>query len=563
MLHSFRIIPDRGSWYEAQFDTSDLLYVYLDRKKRRRKFLTTTFFRALSFLDAEGKGKESQKEALTRGTDEEILKLFYDIEEMTVKEADKRDDLASKVLVEDVVDADKNLVVARAFEPLSKAVAKQINELGINKVKVVDTAADEGIVIKCMKKDPAKNEEEALKDIYRRLRPGDPPTAANAKAVVKRFVFDAKRYDLGRVGRYKINQKLGIKGGDSRILTKADLVAATKYLLRLKKGEGSLDDIDHLGSRRVRTVGELLANQCRVGLARTERLVKERMTLFDQGIDTMTPQKLINPKALSAVIRDFFGRSQLSQFMDQINPLAELTHKRRLSALGPGGLSRDRAGFEVRDVHPSHYGRICPIETPEGPNIGLISSMSTYARINDFGFIETPYRKVENGRVTEKIDFLTGDREENFLVAQANTPIDGRGHFSGEKVSVRYRGDFLEVEPSKVHYMDVSPKQLVSVAAGLIPFLEHDDANRALMGSNMQRQGVPLIVSEMPLAGTGLEEKVARDSHAVVLAIDSGKVASVSADQIVVTKDGHLPESKKKLKSDSEAGTKLYGLRKL
>src|SRR5437667_991798 len=391
ILHSFRIIPDRGSWYEAQFDTSDLLYVYLDRKKRRRKFLTTTFFRALSFLEAETKGKDSQEK--NRGTDEEILKLFYEVEEFTVKEAEKRDDLANKVLIEDAIDPDKGLVIARAFEPLSKAVVKQIAELGINKIKVVDTTLDDGIVIKCMKKDPAKNEEEALKHIYRRLRPGDPPTAANARALIKRLFFDSKRYDLGRVGRYKINQKLSNKSDtDSRILTKEDLVAATKYLLRLKKGEGSLDDIDHLGSRRIRTVGELLASQCRVGLARTERLVKERMTLFDQGLESMTPQKLINPKALSAVIRDFFGRSQLSQFMDQINPLAELTHKRRLSALGPGGLSRDRAGFEVRDVHPSHYGRICPVETPEGPNIGLIASLATFARINPFGFLETPYR---------------------------------------------------------------------------------------------------------------------------------------------------------------------------
>src|SRR3954466_5259266 len=290
MLHSFRIIPDRGSWYEAQFDTSDLLYVYLDRKKRRRKFLTTTFFRALSNIDKSDKDKSSEK---GKGTDEEILKLFYDIEEMTVKEAEKLDDLPNKVLIEDAMDQDKGLVVARAFEPLSKAVVKQIAELGVNKIKVVDTTADEGIVIKCMKKDPAKNEEEALKDIYRRLRPGDPPTAANARALIKRLFFDPKRYDLGRVGRYKINQKLGLKeGGDSRILTKEDLVAATKYLLRLKKGEGSLDDIDHLGSRRVRTVGELLANQCRVGLARTERLVKERMTLFDQGVEAMSPQKL-------------------------------------------------------------------------------------------------------------------------------------------------------------------------------------------------------------------------------------------------------------------------------
>src|SRR5213593_1913083 len=550
-LHSFRIIPDRGSWYEAQFDTSDLLYVYLDRKKRRRKFLTTTFFRSLTFLDGKG-----------QGSDADILKMFYEIEDLSIREAEKLEDIQNKVLIEDAIDPDKNIVVARAFEPLSKAVVKQIAELGVHKIKVVDTTIDDGIVIKCMKKDPTKNEEEALKDIYRRLRPGDPPTAANARALIKRLFFDPKRYDLGRVGRYKINQKLGIKGGDSRILTKADLVAATKYLLRLKKGEGSLDDIDHLGSRRVRTVGELLANQCRVGLARTERLVKERMTLFDQGVESMSPQKLINPKALSAVIRDFFGRSQLSQFMDQINPLAELTHKRRLSALGPGGLSRDRAGFEVRDVHPSHYGRICPIETPEGPNIGLISSMSTFARINEFGFIETPYRKVTNGRVTDEIDYLTGDKEENYLVAQANAPTDGRAHFTGEKVSVRYRGDFLEVDPSKVHYMDVSPKQLVSVAAGLIPFFEHDDENRALMGSNMQRQGVTLIVSETPLVGTGLEEKVARDSHAVVLAADSGKVASVTANQIVVTKDGHLPESKKKLKTDTEAGIHVYELRK-
>src|SRR5436190_2883753 len=459
-LHSFRIIPHRGSWYEAQFDTSDLLYVYLDRKKRRRKFLTTTFCRALSFLDhPETKSKEADT---TKGTDEEVLKLFYDIEDLSVKEADKLEDIQNKVLVEDAVDADKNIVVARAFEPLSKAVVKQIAELGINKIRVVDTTVDDGIVIKCLKKDPTKNQDEALKDIYRRLRPGDPPTAANAKALIKRLFFDPKRYDLGRVGRYKINQKLGLKDNDSRNLTKEDLVAATKYLLRLKKGEGSLDDIDHLGSRRVRTVGELLANQCRVGLARTERLVKERMTLFDQGVETMSPQKLINPKALSAVIRDFFGRSQLSQFMDQINPLAELTHKRRLSALGPGGLSRDRAGFEVRDVHPSHYGRICPVETPEGPNIGLIASLATW----------------------------------------------------------------------------------------LIPFLEHDDANRALMGSNMQRQAVPLLVTEAPLVATGLEERVARDSRAVIVAEEAGKVASVTGSQIIITDDGKLPDTKKRIKHD-------------
>jgi DNA-directed RNA polymerase subunit beta len=559
-LHSFRIIPDRGSWYEAQFDTSDLLYVYLDRKKRRRKFLTTTLFRALAFLENDGKGKDNQDK--NRGTDEEILKLFYEVEEFSVKEAEKREDLPNKVLIEDAVDQEKGLVVARAFEPLSKAVVKQIAELGVSKIKVVDTTLDDGIIIKCMKKDPAKTEEEALKDIYRRLRPGDPPTAANARALIKRLFFDPKRYDLGRVGRYKINQKLGIKGGDSRILTKADLVAATKYLLRLKKGEGTLDDIDHLGSRRVRTVGELLANQCRVGLARTERLVKERMTLFDQGVESMSPQKLINPKALSAVIRDFFGRSQLSQFMDQINPLAELTHKRRLSALGPGGLSRDRAGFEVRDVHPSHYGRICPVETPEGPNIGLIASLATFARINDFGFLETPYRKAENGRVTERLDYLTADREEAFVIAQANSPIDDKGKFTTDRVVCRGKGDFIDVEPARVDYMDVSPKQLVSVAASLIPFLEHDDANRALMGSNMQRQAVPLLVTEAPLVATGLEERVARDSRAVIVADEAGKVASVTGNQIIITENGKLPEGKKKIKHDPEKGVYVYQVRK-
>lgn len=545
-LFSFRIIPDRGSWYEAQFDTSDMLYVYLDRKKRRRKFLTTTFFRALGY-----------------SSDADILSLFYEVREVAIKEAEKLDDINNYVLVDDAMDEDKGIVVARAFEPLSKAVIRQIFELGITKVRIVDTSVDDGIIIKCLKKDPTKNEEEALKDIYRRLRPGDPPTAANARALIKRLFFDPKRYDLGRVGRYKINQKLNTEeAGDGRVLSKEDLVAATRYLLKLKKGGGTLDDIDHLGSRRVRTVGELLANQCRVGLARTERLVKERMTLFDQNADTMKPQKLINPKALSAVVRDFFGRSQLSQFMDQINPLAELTHKRRLSALGPGGLSRDRAGFEVRDVHPSHYGRICPIETPEGPNIGLIASLATYARVNDFGFIETPYRKAVKGRVTEQLDYLTGDREEGYVIAQANAVIDAQGKFVSDRVPCRCKGDFIDAAPDEVDYMDVSPKQLVSVAAGLIPFLEHDDANRALMGSNMQRQGVPLLVTEAPLVATGLEERVARDSRAVIVAEDAGIVASVNGCQIIITKDGKLPEGKRRLKHSPEDGIWIYPVRK-
>jgi DNA-directed RNA polymerase subunit beta len=543
VLYSFRIIPDRGSWLEVQFDTNDLLYIYLDRRKRRRKFLATTFLRSIGFSG-----------------DGDIIKLFYNIEKLNLTKEVEEDELNTRVLIQDVRDGE--ITLARAFEPLTKATIQQILTLGITEVSVVDTK-DDDTIIKSIKKDPAHDEEEALKDIYRRLRPGDPPTVANARGLLKRLFFDPKKYDLGRVGRYKINQKLGIEVDlAERTLTKEDFIGAMKYLITLRKGEGILDDIDHLGSRRVRTVGELLANQCRVGLARTERLVKERMTLFDVNIDGMTPQKLINPKALSAVIRDFFGRSQLSQFMDQTNPLAELTHKRRLSALGPGGLSRDRAGFEVRDVHPSHYGRICPIETPEGPNIGLISSMSTFARINEFGFIETPYRRVESGRVSAQIDYLTADREENYLVAQANAPIDEEGNFTDEKVSCRYRGDFLEVDPSKIHYMDISPKQLVSVAAGLIPFLEHDDANRALMGSNMQRQGVPLIRSEAPLVGTGLEGKVARDSKAVIVAEAEGVVASVTAEQIIITKEGKPPELRKKLVSRPDEGLHVYELRK-
>src|ERR1700747_425723 len=543
VLYSFRIIPDRGSWIEVQFDTADLLYIYLDRRKRRRKFLATTFLRALGY-----------------GSDEDVIKLFYNIENLKLSEKLDEEKLATKGLTAEVRDGE--VTVARAFEPLTLATVRQIMGLGIKEVKIIDISNDD-TVVKALRKDPAHDQEEALKDIYRRLRPGDPPTVANARALLKRLFFDPKKYDLGRVGRYKINQKLGINVDPTeRILTDKDFIAAIKYLINLRRGEGTLDDIDHLGSRRVRTVGELLANQCRVGLARTERLVKERMTLFDVNIDGMTPQKLINPKALSAVIRDFFGRSQLSQFMDQTNPLAELTHKRRLSALGPGGLSRDRAGFEVRDVHPSHYGRICPIETPEGPNIGLISSMSTFARINEFGFIETPYRRVQDGRVSDQIDYLTADREEAFVIAQANSPISDSGKFSQEKVVCRGKGDFLEVDPGKIHYMDISPKQLVSVAAGLIPFLEHDDANRALMGSNMQRQGVPLIRSESPLVGTGLEGKVARDSKAVIVAEAEGVVSSVTAEQIVITKDGKSPEPKKKLISRPDEGLHVYELRK-
>jgi DNA-directed RNA polymerase subunit beta len=561
LLHSFRIIPDRGSWLEVQFDTNDLLHVYLDRRRRRRKFLATTFLRVLGYP-----------------TDRDIVSHFYSPEKLPLGETMDEAELGHKVPFEDIRDGE--MVVAKAYEPLTIGIVRQLLALGHKSVEVIDGREDE-ILLKSLRKDPAKDEESALKDIYRKLRPGDPPTTSNARALLKRLFFDPKKYDLTRVGRYKINQKLGINvSADQRIMVPEDFLAAVQYILKLKKGDGVIDDIDHLGSRRVRAVGELLANQCRIGLARTERLVKERMTLFDVNIEGMTPQKLINPKALSAVVRDFFGRSQLSQFMDQTNPLAELTHKRRLSALGPGGLNRDRAGFEVRDVHPSHYGRICPIETPEGPNIGLINSMCTYARINEFGFIETPYRRVVNGKVTNEIEYLTADQEEqkhhpdghkeDIYIAQANNPIDKKGNFLTERVTAREKGgEFKEVLPAEVHYMDVSPKQLVSVAAGLIPFLEHDDANRALMGSNMQRQGVPLLVSEAPLVGTGLEGKAARDSRAVIVAEADGIVAAATAEIIITTPDGSMPVSDEKFLSDPDSikthldkGIMVYPLRK-
>ncbi len=528
LLHSFRIIPDRGSWVEVQFDTSDLLNIYLDRKKRRRKFLATTFLRALGY-----------------GTDDELLGLFYKFEKLDVARP-KPEQLENRVVKADVVDADSQTILVKKFEPVTKDLLKQLQAADISALEVVDVSWDEGLLLKSVRKDVAASADDALKDIYHKLRPGDPPTTSNARQLLKRIFFDPRRYDLGRVGRYKIQQKLGLDPkNESRVLEKEDFVAAVRYLINLRRGEGTIDDIDHLGSRRIRTVGELVENQCRVGLARTERLVRERMTVFDQQAEKLTPQKLINPKALAAVIRDFFGRSQLSQFMDQTNPLAELTHKRRLSALGPGGLSRERAGFEVRDVHSSHYGRICPIETPEGPNIGLISSLSMYARVNEFGFIETPYRRVVNGKVSATvIDYLTADQEENYVIAQANAPLNADGSFAKDTVAGRYRGEFLEVEVGRVNYMDVSPKQVVSVAAGLIPFLEHDDANRALMGANMQRQAVPLLRTESPYVATGVESRVARDSRVMTIAREAGKVAYVSADKVVVSRDGVAPTKK-------------------
>ena len=544
-LFSIRVIPDRGSWIEIQFDTSDLMWVYMDRRRRRRKFLATTFLRALGF-----------------STDEQILELFYSFKEFALGAAEqlKEKELEFMVFRDDVIDVDSQAVLARRYEPITQAVLAQMTAAGFNKVGAVDTTWDEGTLLKTLQADQTHSEEDALKDIYHRLRPGDPATASNAKQLLRRLFFDPRRYDLGRVGRYKINQKLdltGKVGDDLRVLDTVDVVEAIRHLLEIRRGRRAVDDIDHLGSRRVRTAGELLENQCRVGLARTERLIRERMTLFDPATGVLAPQRLVNSKSLSAVVQDFFGRSQLSQFMDQTNPLSGLAHKRRLSALGPGGLSRERAGFEVRDVHSSHYGRICPIETPEGPNIGLISSLGIYARVNDFGFIESPYRRVTDGLVTDQVDYLTADQEERYVIAQANAPLAEAGNFVNETVSVRYMAEFLEVPRDRVQYMDVSPMQVVSIAAGLIPFLEHDDANRALMGANMMRQAVPLLVTERPFVATGLESRAARDSRVTVTAEGGGKVAYVSAEEVVITDDGVLPPGRSKKK-----GVQRYPLQK-
>ena len=540
ILHSFRIIPDHGSWIEAQFDTSDLIYIYLDRKRRRRKFLASTFLRALG-----------------HATDEEILGLYYKFNSFSLsKKTFAEEDLGNLVLSDDIIDADSESVIGRRYDNLTVDMIQRMKMAGYKKVGVVNVSWDQGVFLKSVQADTTRTVDEALKDLYQKLRPGDPPTTASARQMIKRLFFDEARFNLSRVGRYKIQQKLGIKSASLTLETE-DVVEAVRYLLMVRMGTGTLDDIDHLGSRRIRTVGELLEGQCRVGLARIQRLVKERMTIFDTTVDNLSSQKLINPKALSAVIKDFFGRSQLSQFMDQTNPLSELTHKRRLSALGPGGLNRDRAGFEVRDVHSSHYGRICPIETPEGPNIGLISSLSTFAKVNEYGFIVTPYLKVAKGKVSKHLDWLTADEEERYVIAQANAELDSKSCFVNERVMVRVLGDFREVAPEEVQYMDVSPKQVVSIAAGLIPFLEHDDANRALMGSNMQRQAVPLMKAERPFVGTGIEGRLARDSRVLIIASTGGQVAYTSADCIVVSKDGTMPTKKT---PDSEAQT--YDLRK-
>ncbi|MFW6206399.1 MAG: DNA-directed RNA polymerase subunit beta, partial [Gemmatimonadota bacterium] len=529
-LNSSRIIPFRGSWVEFTLDIRDVCHVHIDKKK---KFPVTALLRALGY-----------------GTDEEIYQIFFDVGEVELSDEDKGGDplLLGKVLAEDIVDEESGEVVAEKCTEIDEDVYGRLERAERKKVKVYVSTADEArgetpVVKATIAKDPTSSEEEALHSIYSLLRPGEAPNLKTAREALDRVFFDPKRYDLGRVGRYKINQRLKVDVDPNRtVLTKEDFVAILRYLFHLGEGRGFVDDIDHLGNRRVRTVGELVANQFSVGLSRMARLVKERMSI-NTDPDKINIDDLVNARTVSAVIQAFFGSSQLSQFMDQTNPLAEMTHKRRMSALGPGGLTRERAGFEVRDVHYTHYGRMCPIETPEGPNIGLITSLTTHARVNDLGFIETPYRKVVKGKVTDEIEWLTANEEEEVRIAQANAPLEDSGNFENEYILCRERGDFPLLEAEEIDYMDVAPDQMVSVASALIPFLEHDDANRALMGSNMQRQGVPLLFTDAPLVGTGLEEKVARDSGAVITARRAGEVVHVTADEIVVDTGAVKPGS--------------------
>src|SRR5690349_5910047 len=587
-LFSARIIPFRGSWVEFTIDIHDVIYVHNDKKK---KFPATALLRAFGYgtnaeilklfyatkeLDITGRleGRAQKREVL--GTlladqvpdpenkkgeplgkvgDELTLEKFNTFRRAGIAKVrvfagytsfDLRDESQpttisherewKPVLAIDVADPETGEVLAEAGRELSDTMKKKLLKANVTQVQVLlpPGRSESPLIKNTLLKDPTHSEAEALEQIYTLLRPGEAPNLETARQALERLFFHPKRYDLGRVGRYKINQRLKVNmPPDHTVLTEEDFIAIIRYLIELREGRGYTDDIDHLGNRRVRSVGELIANQFSVGLSRMARLIKERMSINNDP-ERITLDDLVNARTVSAVIQAFFGSSQLSQFMDQTNPLAELTHKRRLSALGPGGLTRERAGFEVRDVHYSQYGRMCPIETPEGPNIGLITSLATYARVNDLGFIETPYRVVKNGRVTGEIAWLDANREEDAIIAQANAPLNDDGTFAEELVLARAQGDVPLTPPDRIDYMDVAPEQLVSIAAALIPFLEHDDANRALMGSNMQRQSVPLLFPQAPLVGTGLEEKVARDSGAVVIARRTGTVTRVTADEIIV-----------------------------
>ncbi len=534
-LYSARVIPFRGSWMEFSTDIRNVLWAYIDRKK---KVPVTTLLRALGV-----------------SSDDEIIRLFDLADTVEIGSEEEFEEhidreLATSVTIErkiEIIDEDTGEVVEEEIErevllPAEHTLEEEdwevLDEHNVGRIYLVreERAEDEddmSTLVDTLKKDSTHNEEEALREIYRQLRGSEAPDLESARNALERLFFSDKRYDLGDVGRHRINSRLRIDvDPDTTVLTRDDVVGIVRELIKLKNGNSPADDIDHLSNRRVKTVGEQLGSQFSLGLARMSRTIKERMNLRDA--DKFTPQDLVNARTISSVINTFFGTNQLSQFMDQTNPLAELTNKRRLSALGPGGLTRERAGFEVRDVHYTHYGRLCPIETPEGPNIGLISSLCVHGVINDFGFIETPYRVVKDGVVTEEVEYLSADQEDHAIIAQANAPIDQDGNFQTDQVTCRYRGDFPIVPPEEVEYMDVSPNQIVSPSASLVPFLSHDDANRALMGSNMQRQGVPLLRSDSPIVGTGLEGRAAKDSRAVIVAEGKGEVEYVDAERIVV-----------------------------
>ena len=627
-----KIIPYRGSWVEFEYDNKNLLHVRIDRK---RKFYGTVFLRALGLkTDADIlrafykcsevviSGKKLQwkvtealighklSHAITKGGEtiatqgrKITASVFKEIQKAKVDHVEVApNDLEGAYVAADVIDLDTGEVLIEANHELTPTIVGKLMESKIPSFEVFFPELDDvgNVISMTLRKDGVKQQNDALLEIYRKLRPGDPPTVDTATQLFQGMFFDARKYDFSRVGRMKFNIKLHDKadatGLDKRTLDQKDFIDTIQYLLKLRKGIGSVDDIDHLGNRRVRAVGELLENQFRIGLVRMERAIKEKMSVY-QEMSTAMPHDLVNAKPVMAAIREFFGSSQLSQFMDQTNPLSEITHKRRLSALGPGGLSRERAGFEVRDVHPTHYGRICPIETPEGPNIGLISSLSCFARINDYGFIESPYRRVKDGHVVDEVrilnpgeaelkvgqillrgeidkvnkaakkqpvefeahcDYLSAWEEDKYIIAQANVGLDEKGKITAELVNARQAGNFVLKHVGEIEYMDVSPKQLVSVAASLIPFLENDDANRALMGSNMQRQAVPLLRAEAPYVGTGMEHVTARDSGAVVLCKRSGVVDSVDSERIIVRVEGNSQEGQ----LSREVGADIYQLTK-
>ena len=521
-IYSARIIPFRGSWVEFATDINHILYIYIDRRK---KFPSTTLLRALGYE-----------------TDEQILNLFSLVEVIEVKNLNY-DDHNGRMAADDIIDMSTGEIFVAKDDELTEEAIDGIKGSSLKSVKLIssDTSPEQDLIINTLKKDTSTTKEEALFAIYRQLRSGEAPDLETASALLEKLFFNEKRYDLGEVGRFRMNDKLELDiPMDVRVLTEEDIIVIMKSIIKLKNGNVPVDDIDHLGNRRIRTVGEQLMQQYNVGLARMSRTIRERMNMRDT--ENMQPQDLVNARTISSVINAFFGTNQLSQFMDQTNPLSELTHKRRVSALGPGGLTRERAGFEVRDVHHSHYGRLCPIETPEGPNIGLISSLTIYSRVNSYGFLETPYRKVKNGKVSNAVDYLTADQEDEFTIAQANAPLDDQGNYVLDRVKCRHKGEFPVVLPVEVHYMDVAPAQIVSAAASMIPFLEHDDANRALMGSNMQRQAVPLLVPQAPIVATGMEAKAARDSRSVVVAEDNGVVEFSDAKKIIVKYDVDLDD---------------------